>query len=108
LLARLRHLVGGQSPADPPPLLDASETAADLMSAPVVTIAVGALPVDALRLMVNQEIKRLPVVDENGRLVGLLDRASLLRGLLNSMGPPSVWGVVILAFIAAFVGAAIV
>jgi CBS domain-containing protein len=108
LLARLRHLVGGQSPADPPALLDASETAADLMSTPVVTIAADALPADALRLMVNQEIKRLPVVDENGRLVGLLDRASLLRGLLNSMGPPSVWGVVILAFMAAFVGAAIV
>ncbi|MEJ2748045.1 MAG: CBS domain-containing protein [Anaerolineae bacterium] len=28
-------------------------------------------------------VKRLPVVDENGRLVGLLGRASLLRGLLN-------------------------
>jgi CBS domain-containing protein len=89
LLARLRRLVGGQPPADPPPLLDASETAVDLMSTPVITIVADALPADALRLMVKHEIKRLPVVDENGRLEGLLDRASLLRGLLNSIGAGS-------------------
>ena len=32
--------------------------------------------------MVQQGIKRLPVVDGNGRLVGLLGRASLLRALV--------------------------
>jgi CBS domain-containing protein len=52
------------------------------MSAPALTIPSDALPAAALRLMVQRQIKRLPVVDENGRLVGLLDRASLLRGLL--------------------------
>ncbi|MFO7539052.1 MAG: DUF190 domain-containing protein [Chloroflexota bacterium] len=85
LLARLRHLIGGQSPADPLPLLNAGETAVDLMSTPVITIVANASLADALRLMVKHQIKRLPVVDENGRLVGLLDRASLLRGWLSSL-----------------------
>ena len=39
-------------------------------------------PEEALRVMVQQGIKRLPVVDGNGRLVGLLGRASLLRALV--------------------------
>jgi CBS domain-containing protein len=82
-LARLRRLVSGQPATDPAPLLDASETAVDLMSTPVITITADDSTADALRLMVKHQVKRLPVVDENGRLLGLLDRASLLRGLLT-------------------------
>ena len=37
---------------------------------------------DALRLMLDHQIKRLPVVDDAGRLLGLLGRGSLLSGLL--------------------------
>lgn len=82
LLARLRRLVGGTAPSEPAPLLAATETAADLMTAPAITIPLTATPAEALRLMVQHGVKRLPVVDENGRLLGLLGRASLLRGLL--------------------------
>jgi CBS domain-containing protein len=83
LLQRLRALVSGQPVPAPITLPEATETAADLMTTPVVTIAVGAAPATALRLMLEHGIKRLPVVDGDGRLVGLLGRASLLRGLLN-------------------------
>jgi CBS-domain-containing membrane protein len=83
LLARLRRLVGGQQPDEAHPLLAVTETAVDLMTAPVITIAISATPTDALRLMVGHGVKRLPVVDENGRLLGLLGRASLLRGLVE-------------------------
>ncbi len=82
LLARLRRLMGNATPTEPAPLLAATETAADLMSTPVITIPLTATPAKALHLMVQHGIKRLPVVDENGRLLGLLGRASLLRGLL--------------------------
>lgn len=84
LLARLRALVTRQPPAAASPLLDAKETAADLMTAPVITVSVHDTPAEALRLMVQHGVKRLPVVDGDGRLVGLLGRASLLRGLIDS------------------------
>lgn len=82
LLARLRRLMGGPAADDPQPLLAATETAADLMTAPAIAIPITATPDEALRLMVQHGIKRLPVVDADGRLLGLLGRASLLRGLL--------------------------
>ncbi len=85
LLARLRHLVTGQ-----PAAAQAwhgtelgTETAVDLMTTPVITIAADATPAAALQRMVQHKVKRLPVVEENGRLVGLLGRASLLRGLVD-------------------------
>lgn len=83
LLARLRALVT-RPPEMPSSLLDAKETAGDLMTAPAITVSVHDTPAGALRLMVQHRVKRLPVVDENGRLVGLLGRASLLRGLMDS------------------------
>ncbi len=83
LRQRLRSLMGGQStPPAPFALPEATTTAADLMSAPAIAIPVMAVPATALRLMLQHGIKRLPVVNEDGRLVGLLGRGSLLRGLL--------------------------
>jgi CBS domain-containing protein len=83
LMQRLRSLVTGTPPAAPVSLADSKETAGDLMTAPVITIPVDAAPAEALRLMLKHEIKRLPVVDGEGRLVGLLGRASLLRALVE-------------------------
>lgn len=83
LLDRLRTLVTGQPVPRPTTLLAATETAVDLMTTPVFTVPVDASPAAALRLMMQHGVKRLPVVDGNGRLVGLLGRASLLRGLLD-------------------------
>ncbi len=53
---------------------------------PAITIQVETPLTEALRLMTIHGIKRLPVVDADGRLVGLLGRASLLRGLLDGEG----------------------
>ncbi|RIK45152.1 MAG: hypothetical protein DCC55_00425 [Chloroflexi bacterium] len=81
LITRLRNLVTGRQ--DRPPLLpDAGVTAAHLMTTPVITIHTDTPLGEALRLMLAHQIKRLPVVDEHGRLVGMLGRTSLLRGLL--------------------------
>ncbi len=83
LLERLRGLViGQQHGASSLPAAD--DTAAELMTTPVITVTT-ATPLDqALRLMLDHQIKRLPVTDAEGRLVGLLGRASLLNGLLSA------------------------
>jgi len=82
LLGRLAALLTGQPLPAPLALSDASETAADLMTAPAITISLESTLTEALQLMLSQGIKRLPVVDGDGRLVGLLGRAALLRGLM--------------------------
>ena len=82
LLARLRSVLTGDAPVSQV-LPDAGEHAADLMTTPVITVQPDASLSAALRLMTMHGVKRLPVVDNEGRFVGLLGRASVLRGLLE-------------------------
>src|SRR6266566_5616129 len=58
--------------------------AKDLMSSPAVTIGEDATVGEAARLMDARCIKRLPVVDELGLLVGIVSRSDLLRVFLRS------------------------
>lgn len=81
LVARLQNLVTGKRPQTQ--LLESHETAADLMTTPVTTIHLTTPQTEALRLMLHHRIKRLPVIDETGKLVGLLGRGNLLRGSLQ-------------------------
>ena len=53
--------------------------AADLMTAPPVTITPDATIVEAARLMDARGVKRLPVVNDLGRLVGIVTRGDLLK-----------------------------
>ncbi len=71
---RTWHPRGGQHPA---------LTAGELMSAPAVTIGPGASVPAAARLMCDRRVWRLPVVDEEGRLVGLVSRRDLLSVFLR-------------------------
>jgi CBS-domain-containing membrane protein len=59
-------------------------TAAALMSAPVITVHPEATLTEAARLMYQHGVKRLPVVDADGRLVGIVSRADLLKAFLRS------------------------
>lgn len=56
----------------------AGVTAAELMTTPAVTIRPDDSPAHAARLMHDRHVKRLPVVDEAGRLVGIVSRVDLL------------------------------
>ncbi len=69
--------------ARPPGLEVAAEgrTAADVMTSPVVTLPTNAPIADAVRLMMAHRIKRIPVVDADGRLVGMVGRAGVLAAL---------------------------
>ena len=60
-------------------LEESGQTAADIMTAQPATIQVDAPVRDAARLMVQRHVKRLPVVDTAGRLVGIVSRLDVLR-----------------------------
>ena len=53
-------------------------TAADLMTRPAITIGPHAAVAEAARVMYDRRIKRLPVVDAAGRLLGIVSRADVL------------------------------
>ncbi|MFF0596368.1 CBS domain-containing protein [Streptomyces antibioticus] len=54
-----------------------------LMNSPAVTARPEWTAVEAAQVMERHHVKRLPVVDETGRLVGLVSRADLLRVFLR-------------------------
>ncbi|WP_327387083.1 MULTISPECIES: CBS domain-containing protein [unclassified Streptomyces] len=58
-------------------------TAGDVMSAPAVTVHAEDTVADAARLMTRRSIERLPVVDVEDRLVGIVTRRDLLRTFLR-------------------------
>jgi CBS domain-containing protein len=61
-------------------------TAADVMSRSPMTVGPDASLADVAHRLEKHRIKRLPVVD-NGKLVGLVSRANLLRGLATARAP---------------------
>jgi CBS domain-containing protein len=61
-----------------------ADFARDLMSAPPITVAETDSVAVAARLMDTEHVKRLPVVDSQGRLVGIVSRSDLLRPYLRS------------------------
>jgi CBS domain-containing protein len=58
-------------------------TAAALMTAPAVTVGPETPVTAAARLMHDRDVKRLPVVDHGGALVGIVTRADLLKVFLR-------------------------
>jgi CBS domain-containing protein len=56
-----------------------AEVARDLMTAPAVTVGLYEPVVSAAKLMDGKRVKRLPVVDDDGRLVGIVTRGDLLK-----------------------------
>jgi CBS domain-containing protein len=56
----------------------AGVTAADLMTSPAVTIGPDDTVEHAAKLMYDRKVKRLPVIDHGGRLVGIISRTDIL------------------------------
>jgi CBS domain-containing protein len=56
-------------------------TAAEVMTSPAITVTSDTSLLEALRLLLAHHIKRLPVVDAEGRLVGLVGRGGVLQVL---------------------------
>jgi CBS domain-containing protein len=54
-------------------------TAAELMTKPPVTVGPGVPLPEAARLMRDRRVKRLPVINDAGLLIGIISRADVLR-----------------------------
>jgi CBS-domain-containing membrane protein len=66
--------------------------AADVMTRRVVTVPLGTEIATAARLMVRLGLRRLPVVDDRGRLAGIVTRGDLLKLFLRP-DPAIAWEV---------------
>jgi CBS domain-containing protein len=55
----------------------------DLMTTPVITVHTESRALDAIRLLMENQLKRLPVIDCDGKVIGLVNRRTLLYGLLR-------------------------
>jgi CBS-domain-containing membrane protein len=53
-------------------------TARELMTSPAITIGPYATVMEAARTMHSRRVKRLPVIDDEGRLLGIVSRVDLL------------------------------
>jgi CBS domain-containing protein len=61
----------------------AATAAAELMTSPAVTVLPQTTLVEAAKIMDSAGLKRLPVVDELGRLTGMVTRSDLLKVFLR-------------------------
>ena len=61
----------------------AGRQAKDIMTAPAVTIRDRASLREAARIMIKKKLKRLPVVSEADKLIGILSRTDILRSASN-------------------------
>jgi CBS domain-containing protein len=75
LRARLRHPKGRQKAS--------GDTAGELMTSPPITITAEASAVVAARSMDRHDVKRLAVVDGDGRLAGIVSRRDLVKLFLR-------------------------
>ena len=61
-----------------------NKTAAEIMKTDLITILEKAGIDEAIALITNRKIKRLPVIDRNGVFKGLINRESLLRAAIRN------------------------
>lgn len=61
-------------------------TAGTLMTRPAITVAKGTTVAGAARMLTEHGLKRLPVVDDDGTLVGVVSRKDLLTVFLREDG----------------------
>ncbi len=71
----LRHLLGEPLPGPN----SGSKRLQDVMSSPAITTGPESDIRDVALIIDEKRIKRLPVVDEQGRLIGLISRADIVR-----------------------------
>lgn len=76
-----RFVDGGSAAAE---RKTAARTVGDAMSSPVITITSTSQAAAAARSMVEHGVNRLPVLDWDGRLVGIVTRADLVRAFIRS------------------------
>ncbi len=87
-LQRLAHWFSGGARPEGLEVAAKGRTAAEIMSSPVVTVTPETPTAEAIQLMMTHKVKRLPVIDADGRLVGMIGRAAVLSALGSGAGSP--------------------
>lgn len=80
-LSAQRELTSAEMTGELQRLRQAGHTVGQMMTPNPVTVSSEATISQAVNLMVEHDIKRLPVVDPTGRLVGMVSRINVLRAL---------------------------
>ncbi len=57
----------------------------DIMTSPALTIKPDTNVAEAVKIMDEKRIRRLTVVDENSKLIGILTRADILKAVINKL-----------------------
>lgn len=78
--ARLLRWFSREEPEVP----DTERVVGDVMTSEVITLDVEADHAEAARLMRKANIKRVPIVDDKGCLVGILSRSDIMRAFARS------------------------
>lgn len=76
----LKHILG-----EPLPECKMGDFVGDIMTSPAVTIKPQANIAEVARLMEAKSIRRLPVVDYNNVLVGIISRADILKAVIKKL-----------------------
>ncbi len=66
-------------------------TAGEIMTPNPMTVAPEITAMDIIRLLEEKHLIRLPVVDEKGKLVGIVARRDILQGYLSVTRPTKVF-----------------
>ncbi len=74
----IRHLFG-----EPLPERKMGDLVGDIMTAPAVTIRPGVDITEAAKVMDEKRIRRLPVVDDDGKLLGIISRRDIVRAIIR-------------------------
>jgi len=62
----------------------AAKSAEEVMTSPVIAIGQDQFVKDAVDLMLSKGVKRLPVVDDKGKLTGMLSRLDIFRSIMQA------------------------
>lgn len=76
----LRHLLGEQLPER-----RMGEYVGDIMTSSIETIKPHATIAEATQIMDERRIRRLPVVDDNNVLIGIITRADILKAVIKKL-----------------------
>jgi CBS domain-containing protein len=76
----LKHLLG-----EPLPECRMGDFVGDIMTSPAATIKSGANITDVARIMDDKKIRRLPVVDDDNVLIGIISRADILKAVIKKL-----------------------
>lgn len=74
----LRHILG-----EPLPERKTGHLVGDIMTSPAITARPDADIKGVAKILDEKRIKRLPVVDENSKLIGIISRADIVRAMAN-------------------------